>query len=405
MSDRERNQDSPASVVIVVEDLPVPFDRRVWQEATSLSRAGYDVTVICPRGLGHDADFEELEGVHIRRYYLPPVKSSWRGYVREYAAALAAERRLLRQVWHDRGIDLIHLCNPPDVLFLPAVWYKLVHKARVVFDHHDRSPELYVAKFRKRGFFHTALVAAQRTTFALADVVIAPNETHAELAMSRGKKDSGSVFIVRSSPTAVPEMVGSSPLQPHDENVSRIGYLGVMGEQDGVDILLGAAHHLTTCCGRSGVRFVLIGGGPAFDSLVALRNALGLGDCVDFVGYRARHEVVQLLSACDVCVCPDPKNPYNDGCTMNKVLEYMQLGKPIVQFDLVESRRLTGDAAVYAKDNRPESLADGILTLVDDRDLAERIGQAARERFRDFEWAAQEANLRAAYQQALAPSR
>ena len=386
---------------MVVEDLPVPFDRRVWQEATTLVRAGYSVTVICPAGLGYEAESELFEGVHIRRYRLPRTRSSLWGYLREYRAALAAERRLLRATWKEAGIDLIHLCNPPDILFVPTLWYKVVRGVKIVFDHHDRSPELFEAKFAKKGVLHAALVAAQRMTFALADVVIAPNETHAELAVTRGKKDADRVFIVRSSPTPLPDGTGLSISRHPEDNLWRVGYMGVMGEQDGVDILLRAAHHVTSHYARADVRFLLIGGGPAFDSLVALRNRLGLQKCVEFLGYRARQEVVEILATCDVCVSPDPKNRYNDGCTMNKVLEYMQLGKPIVQFDLVESRRLTGDAALYARDNESNSLADAILTLLDDGDLAERLGDAAKERFGEFEWAAQEMELRSAYWRAL----
>jgi glycosyltransferase involved in cell wall biosynthesis len=400
VTDPERKHDRAASVVIVVEDLPVPFDRRVWQEANSLRRAGYTVSVICPRALGFDAEVEELDGIHIRRYALPTVPSSARGYVREYVAALTAERRLLRRVRGEFGIDVIHLCNPPDVLFIPAVWHKLVRRSRVVFDHHDRSPELYAAKFGKKDVFHTALALAERCTFALADVVIAPNETHAHLARTRGRKRPEDVFIVRSSPTAIPN-AAELPTSPPEDGVHRIGYLGVMGEQDGVDILLRAADQVVRVHGHADAKFLLMGGGPAYDRLVALRDELGLQGHVEFMGYCARPEVVRILSTCEVCVCPDPKNEYNDGCTMNKVLEYMQLGRPIVQFDLAESRRLVGDAGVYASGNSPDSLAEGIVSLLSDRDLANRIGAAGRERFSQYEWPAQESSLFDAYRRAL----
>ncbi len=391
-----KRSDAP-SVVIIVEDLPVPFDRRVWQEANTLRDAGWEVSVICPTGLGHDSLREDLDGIHIYRHVLPPEISSVRGYLREYTSALLAERRLLKQIARERGFHVIHLCNPPDVLFLNTLGYKIRHGVRVVFDHHDRNPELYVAKYGRKDFFYYALMMAERLTFATADVVIATNETHRTVALTRGHKRPEDVFVVRSSPSR--DMCAGlvrSGSGTSSDGTPVVGYLGVMGEQDGVDLLLRAAAYVTQDRLRD-VRFELIGGGPAYEDLLSLADEMGLEESVTFMGYRNRQESHRILSGCTVGVGPDPKNPYNDGCTMNKVLEYMALGKALVQFDLEEGRRTAGDASLYAYDNDPRSLGDAILDLIDDRGLRERLGAEGLRRFEDLCWENQVEQLMAAY--------
>jgi colanic acid biosynthesis glycosyl transferase WcaI len=391
--------------VILVENLPVPFDRRVWQEARSLAAAGVDLSVVCPKMLGYDTERETLEEVDILRHPLPPEVSSSRGYIREYLAALVWETRLLRRLWRESRFDVIQVCNPPDTLFLAALPY-LWRGVSLIYDQHDRSPELYEAKTGKRGLFHRLLHWAERMTFAAADVVIAPNETHAEVATSRGHFKRDRVFVVRSIPDPNefrPAEDGPEPSFPFDHLV---GYLGVMGEQDGVDLLLQAARHIVHDRGRKDVGFVLMGGGPAYTTFTQLATTLELDEYVRFMGYVNRRDAARVLQQCDACVAPDPKNVYTDGCTMNKVVEYMVLGKPIIQFDLVEDRRIAGDAALYAQDNDPISLAENILAITDDEEARRSMSLRSEQRFKAcFSWAREADNLLAAYEKSGRASR
>ncbi len=390
--------------VILVENLPVPFDRRVWQETRSLVDKGVDMSVVCPIMLGFDATEETLDGVTIRRHPLPVEVSSAKGYLREYYAAWRGESRLLRRLWREKKFDVIHVCNPPDTLFISALPYML-RGVKLIYDQHDRSPELYKAKYGKRGMFHRGLLAAERMTFALASVVIAPNQTHAEVATGRGRVPSEKVFVVRSIPD--PEEFQAPAAQPAPEFPfdRLVGYLGVMGEQDGVDLLIRAAEHIVRTKGRTDVGFVLMGGGPAYPYVTQLARELGVDANVEFLGYVDRRFAAGVLESCDVCVAPDPKNVYTDGCTMNKIFEYLTLGKPIVQFDLVEDRRIAHDASRYAENNDPVSLAENILAVIDDEEGKAAMSVSAKERFKEFSWANEAENLALAYAAAARKSR
>lgn len=389
------------SVLIIVENLPVPFDRRVWLEATALRQAGYEVTVICPKGKGHVADHEVIDGVVVYRHDLPPETGSKLDYLREYAAALAHEFRLALRARRERGFDVVHVCNPPDLLFLVAGFWKLFAGAKVVFDHHDVGPELYVEKFGRKDLFYRALLLAERLTFATADVVITTNESYRRVALERGRKSPGDVFVVRSAPDL--ERFRPTPPDPAVKRGARflVGYVGVMAEQDGVDRLIRVAHDIVNLRRRRDVRFLLIGGGPRLDSLRALAAELELGEHVEFAGFRSGDELVRLLSSCDVCASPDPISEYNHMCTMNKVMEYMALGKPVVQFDLVEGRVSAGEASLYATD--VEDFAAKVVQLLDDEDLRHRLGEAGLKRMRDvLGWSHQVPNLLAAYRRLFA---
>lgn len=384
--------------MIVVENLPVPFDRRVWQEASALRDAGWTVSVISPMGMGHDRTRERIDGINVYRHPQAPDEGSVRGYIREYANALRWQSRLLRRVAEDVGFDVIHICNPPDVLFLPALPWRRAGAA-LVFDHHDRSPELFEAKYGRKGPLHAALRAAERMTFHAADAVIATNETHRQVAMSRGGRAAEDVFIVRSSPP-LPAGLAPAPPRLQPDGTWRVGYVGVMGDQDGVDLLLHAAAHVRNARGRRDVSFVLAGDGQECAALKGLAGTLGLNGSVAFTGFLERSRLLEVASTFDVGVGPDPKNPYNDGCTMNKILEYMALGKPMVQFDLVEGRRTAGDASLYVSGNDPRSLGDAILTLVDDLALRRRLSEEGLRRFRELAWDRQVPRLLGAYERA-----
>jgi glycosyltransferase involved in cell wall biosynthesis len=395
---------SLGKILIIVENLPVPFDRRVWMEATTLQRAGYQVSIICPTGKGHEKLEEEIDGIFIYRHRLPPELNSSIGYLKEYAAALWWEWKLALRVRQQRGFDVIHACNPPDLIFLVAAWFKFFHGTKFIFDHHDLNPELYESKFNRRDFFYHTLVGAERLTFMMADTVISTNESYRDVAITRGKKRSEDVFVVRSGPK-----VDKFKPVPPDPAYRRgreylVGYLGVMGPQDGVDHLLKAAQTLIVQRGRTDIQFCLIGSGSMFEELQKLARELAVIDFVEFTGRIPDEEVIRRLSSCDVCVNPDPLNPLNDKSTMNKILEYMALERPIVQYDLLEGRRSAADASVYAEPNNIQDLATKIEQLLADPEARARMGQIGRQRMVDtLEWKHQAAQLLNAYEKTLRP--
>ncbi|MEM6847382.1 MAG: glycosyltransferase family 4 protein [Pseudomonadota bacterium] len=385
-------------VLILVENLAVPFDRRVWHECLTLKGAGAEVSVICPIGQGYDARYENINGVHIYRHTLPADGEGALGYLREYSVALWQEMRISLRIKRQHGFDTIQACNPPDLLFLVALPFKLFGRTRFVFDHHDVNPELYEAKFERRGFFHRLLLLFERLTFKTADVVMSTNESYAEIAGDRGKVDPRDNFIVRSGPNlARLKVVPPEPAWRNGRD-HMIGYIGVMGDQEGLDLFLETARVMVYERGRN-VQFVLMGDGPALEGLRALAAELGVADYITFTGWANDEIVFPVLSTADVCVGPDRVNAMNDKSTMNKVLEYMAFSRPIVQFNVTEGRRSAGDASLYAKVNDPVDFADRIIELLDDPDRRAEMGQLGHERiFGELSWDHQVDSLIAAYE-------
>jgi glycosyltransferase involved in cell wall biosynthesis len=385
-------------ILIIVENLPVPFDRRVWQESLALVAAGAEVSVICPKGKGYEAEEEDLEGVHIYRHGLPPDGDSAVGYLREYGSALFHETRLAWKVLSARGFDVVHGCNPPDLIFLVALPFKAIGK-RFVFDHHDISPELYEAKFNKRGFFWRLLVLFERMTFFFADVVISTNESYRRIAIERGRKSPDRVFVVRSGPDL--RRVKIAPVDPRWKKGRRylVGFVGVIGDQEGIDLLLAAVKHLVFETGRTDIQFVLVGDGPSRKRMETLSIEMGLADYVTFLGRAPDAELFSVLSSADICVNPDRVNPMNNLSTMNKILEYMAMKKAMVQFEVVEGRVSAGDASLYAKPNDAVDFAEKIVELLADPQRCERMGEIGRARIEDeLSWGRQVPKLVEAYE-------
>jgi glycosyltransferase involved in cell wall biosynthesis len=384
-------------VLILVENLPCPFDRRVWQEATTLRDAGYLVSIICPTGKGCENKFEAIEGIHIYRYDLPVEASGGAGYAAEYAIALVWTFLLAWRVLLTRGFDVIHACNPPDLLFLIGGFFKLFG-GKFVFDHHDLNPELYEAKFGRRDFFHRLLLKLEYWTFRSADVSIATNESYKRIAIQRGCMPPERVFVVRSGPS-----LARLKILPPDERLKRgrrhlVGYVGVMGKQEGIDYLLLAARHIVLDLGRTDVHFGLVGGGTSLEEMKALAQELGVADCVTFTGRVPDGDMLALLNTADVCVNPDVANEMNDKSTMNKIMEYMALGKPIVQFDLTEGRYSAQRASLYARRNDPLDLAAKIVELLDDPLRRAEMGKYGRRRVEtELAWSHEAPKLLAAY--------
>lgn len=405
MSEPTHHDLTGRKILIIVENLPVPFDRRVWQEATTLAAAGATVSVICPKGKGYDAAYEHLSGVHIYRHPLPPDGKSAFGYMIEYAAALFWQCLLSWRILFRHGFDVIQGCNPPDLVFLIAWPFKLMGK-RYIFDHHDINPELYVAKFNRQDMFWRLMVLLERLNFAAADVVISTNDSYAHIAQTRGRKAPQDCFVVRSGPDLTRLRI--VPPNPDRKRGHRylVGYVGVMGEQEGIDLLLEAAHHIVYAKGRSDVAFCLVGGGPSLAELRQMAHDKGLEPHVEFTGRAPDDVLFEVLSTADICVNPDRVNPMNDLSTMNKVLEYMAFGKAQVQFDVREGRHSAADASLYARCNDPVDFAERILELLADPDRCATMGRIGRTRIETaFSWDHQRAPLFAAYTRALTKGR
>ncbi len=389
---------SKRRVLILVENLPSPFDRRVWQEATTLHANGYRVSIICPTGKGYEKYYELIDGIHIYRYDLPLEGEGARGYAVEYSAALWHTFRLAWKVRREQGFDVIHACNPPDLLFLIGVFFKTFFRSHFIFDHHDINPELYEAKFGRRDFFWKLMVWCEWLTFKAADVSIATNESYKRIAIERGGMDSSKVFVVRSGPK-----LDRLRILPPVELLKQgrrflVGYVGVMGKQEGIDYLLRAAHHLLHGIGRKDVHFGLVGGGTSLEEMKRLAAELGIDEWVTFTGRVPDQELLEMLNTADVCVNPDVANDMNDKSTMNKIMEYMALGKPIVQFDLTEGRFSAQDASLYAAKNDPIDMAKKIDELLDDPVRREQMGEFGRKRVEEvLEWKYEAPKLLAAY--------
>jgi glycosyltransferase involved in cell wall biosynthesis len=365
------------SCVIVVENLPVPLDRRVWQEALALRAAGWKVSVICPLNDQHPETYEVIDDIAIYRHPLPLEASGKLGFVVEYVAALFHEARLLLKVARERGFDVIQACNPPDLIFLVAAPFKLFGK-RFVFDHHDVAPELFEAKYGKRGFFHTALLMAERLTFQTADLVISANDTYRDIAMTRGGKAPDDVVTVYSVPDRLKMMRVEPSVALRAGARIVLGYVGIIGMQDGVDHMVRCVHHLISDHGLNDFRAVIVGDGPALASVRALADELGVSDRIQFTGYLRGKALMEAISTFDIGIIPDPINPYNDKISMNKVFEYSSLGVPSVTYALTETCRLLEDAGTYADDGTPAGLARACLPLMQGDELRKAKAEAAQ---------------------------
>jgi glycosyltransferase involved in cell wall biosynthesis len=385
--------------LILVENLSVPFDRRVWQECQALRDAGYEVSVICPQGRNQDREAHAVvDGVDIHRYPLTPATGGVSGYVREYTAALWRSWRIARRLGR---FDVVHICNPPDLLFLVALALKR-DGTKVIFDQHDLVPELYLSRFaRGRDMLYRGVVALERMTYRTADVVIATNESYRRVALERGGKDPDSVFVVRSAPDLRRFTGGIADPQLKRGKPHLLCYLGVMGPQDGVDYALRA---LTTLKERRADDWhaVFIGSGDCFDEMCALAVELGVAEQVTFTGRIADDELLAYLATADVALSPDPHNPLNDVSTMNKVLEYMAMGLPIVSFDLCEARVSAGEAARYAPCNDTVQFAEEIDALLNSPLEQRRRGRVGKQRLDGtLSWDHSKVQLIAAYAKAL----
>jgi glycosyltransferase involved in cell wall biosynthesis len=396
-----RRSASVVRVLVVIENVSLPDDRRVWPECVTLAKAGHDVVAVSPKGHhGRDREsFSRLEGVDIHRY--PSLYAeSLPGYLLEYAWAFWQIRRLARRLGRDKPFDVAHVGNPPD--FLPLATRSLKRDGtKLIFDHHDLVPELYISRFKRgKRFAYWLTRRVERSAFRLADFVIATNESYKTVAVERGGKRPEDVFVVRNGP----DLARMSPVEP-DPTLKRgkphlLAYVGMMAPQDGVDRGIRALRFLRER--RDDWHALFVGDGKVLPDLRSLVQELGLEDCVEFTGPRETDDVVLVLSTADVCLAPEPRTPLNSASTLIKIAEYMAISRPVVSYDLAESRVTAGDAALYAKPNEPRSFALCIDRLLGDPDLRASMGRIGRERVEtSLSWEHSARSLLEAYERVL----
>ena len=366
--------------LIIVQNLPVPFDRRVWLECQALRDAGYRVTVICPRGEGAKR-VQVIDDVEIRTYRQYAPGGSAAGFVLEYAYSfLATAWSALRS--RRRGpFSVMQACNPPDVFWPLARLLRAWDGTRFVFDHHDLCPELYESRFPDGSrLAHRGLLLLERATFRTADRVCSTNRSYAEIAMTRGRKSPADVTVVRTGPDPTRLRRGAEVPALRRGRRHLVAYLGVMGPQDGVDLVLEAADLIVNTWGRDDIGFALMGAGDSYPELVARRDELGLADHVDMPGRVPDETVAEVFSTAALGLCPDPLNPLNDVSTMNKTMEYMAFCLPVVAFDLKETRVSAASSAVYVTPGDVEAYARAIVDLLEQPGLRQEMGLRGRQR-------------------------
>lgn len=390
-------------ILMLLENLPFPQDLRVRREAYALSSAGYRVTVICPSAEGQPSR-EIVNGVAVYRYPAPPSARGLFSYLWEYAYSMAASFLLSLLVFSREGFDAIHAHNPPDTFVFIAMFYKLFGK-RFVYDHHDLSPEMYVARFHGGGkpLVYRALVELEKLSCRVADRVIVTNESYKKVAMERAHVPEERITIVRNGVELTRSLITVEPDQ--DLRLMRktiIGYVGVLGVQDGVDYLLRALNYLLRGLGRSDFYCVIVGFGDALEDLKTLAQELSLQNHVLFTGPIFGEKLCQLLAAADVCVDSSPANPYTDRSTVFKIMEYMALGKPIVAFDLPEHRFTARGAAVYVTPNDERAFARALAQLMDDPHRRMALGATGNVRIKtQLAWEYSVPNLLSVYKAVL----
>jgi glycosyltransferase involved in cell wall biosynthesis len=385
-------------VLIIVENLPVPFDRRVWSEATTLRDAGHFVSVICPKAPGYQRSHEIIDGISIYRHPLPLEARGAAAYFVEYPAALFCEFLLSLKVWRRHGFDVIHACNPPDLIFLIGAFYKIFAGKKFVFDHHDANPEFYEAKFGRRDFLWKLLRIAEKLTFKVADISIATNESYRRIAIERGGMRPERVFVVRSGPNL--DRVKNLPPDSAWRRGRRflVGYVGVISRSEGLDLLLSSISHIVHSRGRHDIQFVVAGSGPELEAVKQISKTMKLVDHITFTGRIDDVKLFTMLSTADVCLNPDRVTAMNNISTMNKIMEYMALCKPIVQFDLREGRVSALRASLYAKANDPVDFAEKVLELIDSPERRIRMGEYGRKRVEErLAWHHEQPKLLHAY--------
>lgn len=388
-------------ILIIVENLPVPLDRRVWQEACALRDAGCYVSIICPKMRGYNKSKEEINDINIYRHRIILEASGIIGFIIEYISALWGETKCTYNLWKKEGFDLIHICNPPDLLFLVAWPYKLFFGVKVLYDVHDLCPEMFCAKFGKKNPLYWVVRVAEKCTLSIADVVVATNNSVFSIIKKRKKKKNDNIYVVRTSPQISNTKV-DKVLARKNRKEYLVGYIGVMGDSDGLDYLLRAIAYIVYSLKRTDIQFCLMGTGPQFKKIEQMRIDLNVENYVEMPGKVSDQYLSETLYTMDLGICCDPINSYNDHCTMNKTLEYMAFGKPQVMFDIKEGRFSAGDSAVYVDENCSKKLGQSIVRVLDDPNILKKMGKIGYERLHtELSWERSRNLLIKAYEDCL----
>ncbi len=368
------------TVLMLVENLSVPADPRVWREARELHTAGFRVCIVCPQGTTRDQERETcIDGIFIYRYRLSPTTEHAFSYVREYLQAVIQTFFYSLRVWQRHGIDVIHAANPPDLFFLIGLFYRLFGK-KYIFDQHDLAPEIVQIKFPKQKLLYQLMLGLERCSYWSAHLVITTNESQKRLAITRGRRAAHTVFVVRSGPELARYLPGEAESTLKQGRRYLLLYVGVMGAQDGIEYVLKAMQELVYKRQHQDISLILLGDGERQPALLEMAHALDLDNYVTFTGWVGQAELIRYLNSADIGLCPDPSNELNDRCTMLKTMEYMAMGKPIVAFDLPETRYSAQDAALYAPSTNTSAFADCIEQFLENEDLRAQMGQRGRQR-------------------------
>jgi glycosyltransferase involved in cell wall biosynthesis len=378
-------------ILIIVENLPLPFDRRVWQEANTLKDSGAMVSIICPIMKGYTQKYEVINGIHIYRHRLPREANNTKSYLAEYLTALWWECWLSIKIYFKKRFHVIQGCNPPDLIFIPALFFKLFG-VKYVFDHHDINPELYIAKYNKKGLFYRLLLLAEKLTFKTANFSIATNESYKTIAIQRGKMDPGKVQVVRSGPKLERLRLTDGSISYKKSRKYLVGYVGVIGEQEGLDLLLDSIQYVIRQ--RQDVQFAIIGDGTELNKIKELAGSMHLNNYIDFYGRVNDEILVDILNTADICVNPDKPTDMNNLSTMNKIMEYMALKKPIVQYDLKEGKFSAGQASLYAQNVSTQDFAEKIIWLIQHPEERAKMGNYGYNRVvNELSWKHEEIKL------------
>lgn len=385
-------------ILFIVENLPVPFDKRIWLEALAAKEWAYSVSIISPKGRGYTKNFEQIEGINIYRHPMPIEAYGKAAFLIEYVNALFWELLLTIKIFIRKPFHIIHGANPPDHIFIIALFFK-IFGAKYIFDHHDISPENYFAKFIRKDIFYKILLLMEKLTFKTADIVISTNESYKKIALSRENKKSKEVFVVRNGPdlSNVIFMKSNEELKKGFDYL--VAYLGVIGNQEGIDILLKAVSYIVYKEDIKNIRFIIIGTGPDWNKMVKLTKEMKLNKYVTFTGFIPYKDLYEILASADICVNPEFKNEFTDKSTMIKIMDYMVFGKPIVQFDTTEGRVTAGESAKYIRNNDEVAFAKTIINLLGDPEKRKKMGDIGRRRIQQvLNWEKQKENLKSAYE-------
>ncbi len=384
-------------ILLLVENNNVPFDKRVWREAITLMENGADVSIIAPKTKKNNKSFEILENIKIYRYNAYFAEGSKLSYIKEYLSAIFGMLFLSKKLFLKNGFHIIHIANPPDLLWIVYLPFRLMG-VKLIFDQHDLTPESFLSRFdmdetKKNGLFYKLLMLNEKITYRLSNAVIVTNESYRNIAIKRGRVKNENIFTVRNGP----DMRKFHKVKENNKwkkGFTYMGaYIGIMGFQDGVDILIKTMDYLVHKKNRKDILFTLIGSGDEIDNLKQLTKKLNIEKYIEFTGRIPDEPAMEILSSADFCLSPDPRNPLNEISTMNKVMEYMVCEKPIVSFDLKEAKYSAQESAVYVKDSI-EDFANGVLYLIENPEKAKEMGEKGLKRVEEFlRWEKQENNL------------